>query len=186
MYFDLGANTTAAFCSERVNAGAHDCKPIPGVCLPLDSATLAAFKSVQRTTNAILAKLGKPLIDVDGRIGMGTVRAVNAALPAGYQNCEALAVTPAMLLNHLIARQTALGAPPVPDPKPKTAPSMPTTGGGVVHPPPDEIARGAGGSVVDQVFAAVKSPIGIAAAGIGAVLLITTLRKPARARRRRR
>lgn len=60
------------FCS--VASPKPGCSPIPGVVKPMDAATLDLFKELQRQLNRVAQAKGYPKIDVDGRIGPGTVK----------------------------------------------------------------------------------------------------------------
>jgi hypothetical protein len=66
------ASVVPNFCS--VAKPKPGCSPIAGVAKPMDVATLDLFKELQRQLNRVAQAKGYSKVDVDGRIGPGTVK----------------------------------------------------------------------------------------------------------------
>jgi hypothetical protein len=197
----LGDLPNTAWCSPTNPQGS--CKPVNGVCVPMDATTLATFKNLQRQTNRILAAAGKSLIGVDGRIGPGTKNGVSAALgwlasrsivgralallfpPDTVKNlpCDWLAQRADAVGAKMQEAATNLSAPLVADPA-SSKPSQPAPGGGVVHPPVDEIVSSASGSIMGWIPPIIATPLGLAALGIGALALYKAYKGKGGTRRR--
>lgn len=179
----LGELVPQAWCSTANRQGS--CRPPAGICLPMDLATLEVFKDLQRQTNRILAKIGRPAIGVDGRIGPGTVLAVEAAmvkagattamdlsLPwAGTKGrpCDQVARYADQIAQKLSRTADWLVAPRVADPS-SSRPSQPTTSGSVLHPSTDVIVR-TGAPLGQGVIEVFKSPIALAGVAVFGLLL---------------
>lgn len=135
-----------------------DCTASAGVCMPFDATTLAAFQKTQRLVNAILAKRGLPLIDVDGRIGPRTVSALKtiSSTPESITSCDVVAAQIYSLLWALTDQAGREQAVLVPDP-PTSRPSTVKPDGTIYNPP-------------DAGFA--PTTLAIVAIGIGAVLAV--------------
>lgn len=178
-YGSLGA-ADSSWCSDmNVQPG---CTPLRGICKPMDAATLGLIKQLQRLANRFQKAAGKSLLDVDGRVGPQTVRAVEAALGASYYSCDDLMSQIEGEIAKLATRSMSRGLPVVADPKPKAPPSVPGPGGTVVHPPDDQIRRAG-------FVGALTSPMGLAALGVGALVFLAwrdSKKKPRKKSRRRR
>ncbi len=156
---DVGAASSAVpfYCSQDVPA--TGCSVVAGVAKPMNAATLQLWKDIQRSLNAVMAKFNAQdglsatsnLISVDGRFGAGTVNALNAILPNSVAlrsslplendsfDVETAASLSPAILNALGTEMSIQGAALVADPAGST-PSLPSAGGGVVHPPDAVIA----------------------------------------------
>lgn len=177
------------------------------ICLPLDAATLALWKDLQRQANRILARAGKTLLAVDGRIGPSTVNGVADAMTwAGNmattqeardmglswanirgKPCTLIAANAAAVTQRLRDIANLSSAPLVADPV-KSKPSQPAPGGGVSHPSQAEIEHAAMPGMLDGVFgflpAEVRVPLGLASLAVGG-LLIHKAMKGGKGQRRR-
>lgn len=186
---DLGEISEEMWCSELTAAnpdGSTRCNAIFGLCLPMDASTLSIYKDIQRNINRLASVQGNALIDVDGRLGPATVKALNMATGIDVARCDDIARNATNILITLNTQANQAGAPVVADPTPKFPPSMPS-GGGVSHPPADVLQD----SKRDQegILGMLKTPLGMAAMVVGGILLwkMTAVHaNPARRRRRRR
>jgi hypothetical protein len=114
MQYPLGALEASSWCSPaNPQTG---CKAISGICKPMDAATLDVYKTIQRSLNRLLAKDGKALLDVDGRIGPKTVSAVNGYMQQSHASCDSVAKEADAISGALGALAMAKGAPAVADP----------------------------------------------------------------------
>lgn len=150
------------WCSTSNRQG--NCAPSAGVCKPMDHAALALFKRLQEQLNRALYVLGKSTIAVDGRIGSGTLKAVNTVLGTSYTSCDQIAATVEVVIGTIESRAATLQAPiTVPSPKPP-APSIPMPDGSVQNP-----------TAAAGFIGFIKSPLGIAVglATLGALYAIS-------------
>jgi hypothetical protein len=175
-YASVSGLPKTTWCSERNPQG--KCKPIRGVCKPMDRPTLELFWDLQRNTNAHLAKAGKTLLDVDGRIGPKTVKGVNFALGSKVSHCDDISANADNVNGLLSLKAAAVGAKRVPDPKRPggSPPSLPGPGGSVIHPPLQQAG----------FTQFVTSPIGMASIA-GAVLFFLVMqdkKKPSKKRKK--
>ncbi|MDP2607321.1 MAG: hypothetical protein Q8S00_32690 [Deltaproteobacteria bacterium] len=137
----------------------------------MDSSTLAIYKNLQTQVNRILYAMGANTIGVDGRIGSGTVAAVNKAMGTGFDTCDKVAILADTIAGQAKAKADSSGVPAVvPTPKPPVPPTMPNPGGG---PPvgPTDMALRVGGFVNF-----LKSPLGMAV-GVGSILALYAISK---------
>lgn len=170
--FGLGATEPgdpSNWCSDQNPQGT--CKPLVNICKPMNSATLAGIKTLQRQTNALLSKIGKTLLDVDGRVGPKTMGAVNSILGTNFSHCDELMFRLNSLAGSMATRAASEGVVPPRDPRPKSPPSQPGAGGTVIHPPNDQIKQAGFGAVL-------TSPIGLAALVVGGLLIWKATDKP--------
>lgn len=199
---ELGSIAAANWCSTANRQGS--CSPLKGICLPTNAATLATFKELQRQTNRILAKAGKKLIAVDGRIGPATVNAVADAMawlgskaitPEAQamglqwanirgQPCDTIAQAADLIVARIQQVAAEMNYPVVADPR-SSQPSQPSSSGGVVHPPPSVIQSSASVSALTYLPSGFQSPIGAAALGIAGLALFKFAIPPAKGKRRR-
>jgi hypothetical protein len=160
---------------------------IPGVAIPWNETTLTFFNSIQRAINALLAKRGKPLIGVDGRIGPSTVKAMEVLSQPSWDNVipdinvETVARGAGPVVDMLQNMMHKEGAAYVPDPKTSSPPTV-AVGGKVRNPSTADMesAAGQGGAL-----AMLKSPLGIAAIAIGGMVLLSS-GKPSKKKRGKR
>ena len=123
------------FCSKvRPKPG---CSPIAGICKPMDVATLDLFKELQRQLNRVAQARGYSKIDVDGRIGAGTVSLYQKAMNQTGLSCDTVALVASSAVQSLKAMADQLGVPgvvggPVVQISP---PSKPNPDGTVSDPP---------------------------------------------------
>lgn len=155
------------------------CTPVAGVAIPMTAAALANFKELQRQINRVLAKKGKKLLSVDGRIGSSTMAALNVVRDTGavaavlltlQRTIDDVASNAATVATVAKGVADALGAGAVADPKPTTPPSLPGPNGTVLNPPADAIAASAG-------ELSLSSPLVLAAIGVGVLLLLGNKRR---------
>lgn len=114
-----------------------------GVAIPLTAAMLVSFQSIQRAINAINAKQGRALVDVDGRLGPKTIEALSTIVyKNGTDPWASTTVTPTFVADNVAEISDELkslmghvGATYVPDPKPTSAPSTVKTDGTINNPP---------------------------------------------------
>lgn len=161
-----------------------NCKAIAGVCLPMTSMALEAFKNLQRQANRMAAKEGRALIDVDGRIGPNTVQAVTAALKysdttwATIAGCDLVAAHAAEIAADIKARADQTNTPMVADPA-TSKPSTVGAGGTVVHPDKQTIITSAdAGGLFNWIPAEVKTPLGLAALAVGGFAIYKAVKAP--------
>lgn len=160
----MGDVGQAGYCSTSNPQG--NCKPISGICLPMDSASLASFKSLQREMNKALKANGRSLVSVDGRIGPQTLSsykwiANKYGMPGGdFSSCDEMAPVADALIVELYAVTRSL--PTVPDPS-GSKPSVVAPGGGITHPP------GIGKAGFVEFF---TTPVGLAMVGAGVFLFL--------------
>ena len=109
------------------------CTALTEVCKPMDANTLAIYKDLQTQVNRLLARLGRPLVRVDGRIGSETRKGINTALNANYSSCDEIAERADEVAAALRAQADAAGAAVVPPP-PTSKPSIPAPSGEILHP----------------------------------------------------
>jgi hypothetical protein len=181
-YHHLGADTATGvpyYCSVATPQGG--CTPVAGVAKPMNAATLVVFQELQQAVNALLAAKNRAganfeLVDVDGRIGPGTVAALKIlkGLPDiastiglfGVSiDSEIVARMSLTLRGYLFAAMAATGAQLVPNPTPKSPPSVPGPGGSVINPPNSEISGG--------ITALLGNPLAVAAFAVGGLLLFS-------------
>lgn len=185
---ELGSIAATNWCSSGNRQSS--CSPVSGVCLPMNAATLATFKELQRQTNRILAKAGKKLISVDGRIGPATVNAVADAMTwlgskaisaeaqamglawanIRGQPCDTIAKSADLIVERIQQVAAEMNYPAVADPR-ASQPSQPSTSGGVVHPPPSVIQSTAAVSALTYLPSGFQSPLGAAALGVAGLAL---------------
>lgn len=146
--------STSTYCSDRNPQ--PGCSAVKGICKPMDHSTLGVYRNLQNQINRVLSAQGKRTIGVDGRIGPGTVKALNSAMGTGYDVCDKVAVFADNLASSVKAKADSLGAPiQVASPKPPSPPSLPAPGGAVSHP----------ANIQEAGFIGfIKSPVGIATA----------------------
>jgi hypothetical protein len=185
-YQELGEVSADQWCSDNNSPVFNtSCQPVSGLCLPMTADMLTVFKDIQRNTNRLLAKSGfTKFLDVDGRIGPATVKAVGDMMAQSFAGCDDIARNAIDLREAIINQAEAIGAALVPDPVPSSPPSLPRAGGGVSHPPEnvlEDTARQQAG-----ILGLLKSPLGIAAAAIAAILLWKVTAPPGATRRRTR
>lgn len=200
----IGEVPDAGWCTPTHRRGT--CHPVNGVAVPMTSAVLEIYKSLQREINRLRAKMGSSRIAVDGRIGPGTVKALVAVgqwasprgytWPAGVQSQIAGGMMPVDLVAQyadIFAAElrkiaTAVGAPVVADP-PESKPSQPTIGGGVVNPPPSVIMESASPGFLSSL-PPLRSPTGIALLVAGVLITAKVIKdrsgRSSGGRRRRR
>jgi hypothetical protein len=190
-----GAASPSTWCSTANPQGS--CRPIAGVCLPMDASTLSVYKNLQRQANRLLIKAGKPLLSVDGRIGPTTVAGVatamqwggasDAALAAGLswanvkgKPCDLVATYASQIAAKLAEIANATNSPTPPDPI-ASKPSQPSSNGTVVHPPPSVIQQSAmTGGLFGYLPAVVRTPLGIAGLVVGGLLIRKAMKSPGR------
>jgi hypothetical protein len=179
-YAELGADATGVpwYCSVATPQGG--CTPIANVAKPMNAATLDLFNNIQRAINALLAKRGKTLIGVDGRIGPATVSALKSLQTSPSQialDVESVAKYSPEVYAELQNRMTTEGAALVADPRSSSPPTV-----------------AIGGSVVSPSDAAIKASLPqmstqtmliLAAVAIGGGVALFGKKRPRRARRRR-
>lgn len=168
-YHHLGALTEiGAYCT--VAHPYPGCTPIAGVAKPTTAEMLDRFTVTQRLLNALRAKQGLALIDVDGRIGPQTVDAMKRFADPGVANntVDAICQNIDRLVDDLTTEMQRQGTSFVADPVPKSPPSM-ASGAGVINPPNSAIAATMGGGSLEKLL-----PI---AAGVVGVLLVLKLSK---------
>jgi hypothetical protein len=183
---DLGAVSEGIwYCSPAQVQGG--CTPIAGVSIPWNVTTLTFFNAIQRAINALLAKRGKPLIGVDGRIGPATVRAMETLSQPSWDNVipeinnETIARGAGPVVDMLQNMMHAEGATYVPDPRTSSPPTV-AIKGAVVNPSTSAMAAAAGGG---GALAMLKSPLGLAAIAVGG-LLVYSSSKPRKKKRGKR
>jgi hypothetical protein len=114
------------------------CSPISGVAKPMDVATLDLFKELQRQLNRVAQLKGLSKIDVDGRIGPGTVKLYRLAFnqPSSI-TCDTVALVASSVVQSAKALADQGSVPTtVPGPiVPISPPSTPNTDGTVSDPP---------------------------------------------------
>ena len=158
-----------SYCSDRNPQ--PGCDAVRGVCKPMDSATLLVYRKLQNQINRVLSSMGKSLIGVDGRIGSGTVKALNVAMGSGFDSCDKVAILADNIANQVKAKADGAGVPAkVSPPKPPQPPSVVGPGGTVTHPPN---LRAAG------FVGFITSPTGIAV-GIGTIAALYLITKATR------
>lgn len=159
-YYPLGRLPSSTWCSDgNPQSG---CRALSNICKPMDFATLRIYKDLQRQANRLAVSHGHSIINVDGRIGPQTVAAVERyAGGQKYGHCDELAAVADEVSKDLRRAADDAGAPQVPDPS-SSRPSKPKPDGTIEHPP---AATSAG------FVGALKSPLGIVAAGVGVLLL---------------
>jgi hypothetical protein len=172
--FGLGALPVTGWCSDRNPQG--KCKPLVNICKPMDLATLAIIKTIQRQSNALLKASGNTLLDVDGRVGSLTTSAVNRILGTSFTHCDEVMQRGDEMASALTSKAASVGVTPPPDPKSKTPPSKPGPGNTVVHPPNSAIQQAG-------FTAMLTSPIGIAALVVGGLLIWKATQKPKKKKR---
>lgn len=175
------------YCSVANPQGS--CKPISGIAIPMTAAALDQFKTLQRQLNRVLAKKGKRLLDVDGRLGPAAVAAVGVARDSGkvtgvllsmQRTVDDIASNVDGVIKAVQGLADSLGAgASIADPKPSSPPSLPGPGGTVLHPPASQMAASAGAGGLS-----LSSPLVIGAVGVAALLLLNK-KKPGRRRGRR-
>lgn len=165
----LGALGQKTWCSDRNPQ--PGCKALGGICKPMDHATLAVYKNLQYQANrlASLTKLGT--IDQDGRIGPKTVALVAKILGrTPWAHCDELAIRADEVASQLQIMADDRKAPVAVFTPGKSPPSMPLPDGGVLNP---EVKQAGFGALL-------TSPIGLAAMGVGALLLLQDKKKRGR------
>lgn len=145
-----------------------------GSCSPVDTATLAVFKNLQRQQNRVASLLGISRIGEDGVIGSKTVdqaKAIGAKagdmLPFHVRSalslvttCDSLARVADSVADALDSAADANGAPAVVStPKPRAKVTVNPDGTLDVQEP-------------SQLTELVTSPLGLAAIGVGALLML--------------
>lgn len=108
-YLSIGALSVGTWCSSANPQSG--CTASAGVCKPMDSATLAVYKDLQRELNRILSRSGKGLLGIDGRIGPATKKAVEDALQTSFADCDAIAAQADSMVSQVRAKANSLGAP---------------------------------------------------------------------------
>lgn len=154
------------------------CTPVAGVAKPMTASVLTSFKDLQFQLSRILVKEGKDPIAIDGRIGSATVRALETARKVSsslafafpQKTVDDIALWAPELVRFTTAIANTIGAPKVLVETKPAQPSMPTSGGGVAH-PPDEVVASAS-PAFDFGGLSWKSPLVLAAVGVGALLLL--------------
>lgn len=159
----MGSEDQTHWCSTSNPQGS--CKPLSGVCKPMDSDTLAKFKELQNQLNRVAKVSGWSLIDVDGRLGSKTVALYNKAQGGNLVGCDMLASITvsgtSIATIKMIADQ--MNAPAVVKAPITSRPSY-------VDPKTGKIADPPGLAITDTLFGLVSSPFGIViAAGLGFV-----------------
>jgi hypothetical protein len=154
-----------------------------GVAKPDTVKALEIFKQLQRNCNRLLGRDNQPLIAVDGRIGGQTARALtrywNDKWPidrAELADVDAIAATADVIVGILYMQAITTGAPGVPDPN-SGSPVSVASGSQVVNPSDAAIAagpNGRGGSSFTQI---ISSPLGMAAAVVGVLLVARSMGK---------
>lgn len=152
------------------------CTPVAGVAKPMTASVLTSFKELQFQLSRILVKEGKDPIAIDGRIGSATVRALETARKASpafafpQKTVDDVAFWAPELVRITTTLANTIGAPKVVVETKPAQPSMPTSGGGVAHPPDEVVASASPG--FDFGGLSWKSPLVLAAVGVGALLLL--------------
>ena len=108
-YHGIGGLSQTAWCSP-VNPQGR-CKPIAGICKPMDTATLAVYRDLQAQANRVAHVRGLAKIDVDGRIGPETVALVEGIMMASYGQCDQVAAIADELAQAIRGTADAIGAP---------------------------------------------------------------------------
>jgi hypothetical protein len=145
------------------------CKPLSGVCKPMNTSALVNFKELQNQLNRIAVAKGWSKVDVDGRIGGATVALWNKASELSVwmspeSGCDGLADLAASGAAASQARTAAnnLNAPAVVSAPITSRPSSPNADPS--KPPSDPPAL----AITDTLFGMVSSPFGLViAAGLG-------------------
>jgi lysozyme family protein len=146
------------------------CTPVAGVSKPMDQITLTTYQQIQRATNALRAKRGLPLIDVDGRLGPQTLSAIGTVYTSGQipLDLETAAANAMALAAQLMTQVLVERANYVPDPSPSSPPTV-LVAGAVQNPPDDQVAAAAGGFF--------STPLGLAALAVGGVVVWSLWKK---------
>jgi len=165
-YIPMGEISTADFNATK----------FPGVCKPTNKATLDIYFELQRQLNRVAKVKGLPLISVDGDIGPGTLRLVNASgVSSGAKECQGVALVADMLAAKAKGMADAAGAPTtVAGPSPARSPSILNlaTGTETQFPPPP------GSASLADAFKNLGTPM-IAALAVGVLGIgYLLLRKP--------
>jgi hypothetical protein len=108
-YQGMGALPAASWCSPANPQGR--CRPIAGICKPMDTTTLAVYRDLQAQANRVAHARGLAKIDVDGRIGPDTVALVESVTMASYGQCDQVAAIADELAQAIRGTADALGAP---------------------------------------------------------------------------
>jgi hypothetical protein len=152
----------------------------PGVCKPTNQAALNIFFELQRQLNRVAKAKGLSLIAVDGDIGPGTLKLVNASGITAMTGvgCQGVALVADMLAAKAKAVADAAGMPAtVAGPAPAKPPSFVTPSGALVN-----VAAPASASLIDSVKnlgTPMLAVLGIGVIGIGYLLLRKPKAKPA-------
>ena len=163
------------WCSTSNRQGS--CSPLSGVCKPMNTASLNAFKELQNQLNRVAEVKGYSKIGVDGRIGPGTVALWNKVVTVAvlWSPSKALSMAATSSCDNLAAqaadggaatqvRQYAdsLNAPVAVAGSILARPSTPNPDPS--KPPIDPPAL----AITDTLFGMVSSPFGLViAAGLG-------------------
>jgi len=142
-YQEMGGLPATTWCSEQNPQGR--CRPRPGnICLPMDTATLAIFRDLQRQANRVAHARGFGKVNEDGRIGPDTVQLVEQITSASYGSCDQVSAIADELATAIRGTADALGAPASVT-APRTRPPLqPQPDGSVVDPEIHGSAFGAG------------------------------------------
>lgn len=158
----------STWCSPANPQG--NCTPVSGVCKPMDAGTLAIYKDLQNQINRLASVKGKSLIGVDGRIGSGTVKALNAVMGTSYSSCDEVAALANALVGQVKAVANGSGAPTmVQSPAPPAPPSVVSASGAIDHPPDWKLK-------VAGFTGFLKSPLGLAV-GLGTLIALYSINK---------
>lgn len=173
-YGSLGDVAQGSWCSDKNPQGS--CRPLTGVCKPMDASTLATFKALQSEINRFF---GKAKVAVDGRLGPSTSAAVTQILGTPFLHCDQLAAVADGMLVTIKALNDKQSKGQPPSSPPFTVASTVRPDGTVEHPSnPTIMASG--------LANALSSPLGLAGVGVGVFLFLSSrkkAKKPARARR---
>lgn len=140
-YHGMSGFPQTAWCSPANPQGR--CKPIAGICKPMDTATLAVYRDLQAQANRVAHARGMKRIDVDGRIGPETVGLVEEVTMASYGQCDQVAAIADELAQAIRGTADALGAPEVVS-APRTRPPLQPMPDGTVMDPMTRSAFGGG------------------------------------------
>lgn len=132
-----------------IDASKFNCTKYPGICKPMDFATLDIVREMQQQLNRIAKVKGLPLIAVTGDIGPNTLAlAIRADIGiASTATASGISMIADSIRDGARAKADALGAPAsVSAPIPPKAPTIVTPNGTEIKAPPM-----VGASLLDSV-----------------------------------
>jgi hypothetical protein len=182
-YFPFADIEMTKWCSDQNPQGR--CKPLKNICKPMDVPAAELFKDYQRELNRALfvkRKAGESVpkaLWVDARPGPETVKATNAFFGTSFSHCDALCTVIDNLIGQLQTFNAAAGAPAV---VAEGGPPVIDSGKGIDLGPLEPKAK----LSTAGLAGALTSPLGLAALGIGAILLWKSQTPKAKKKRKAR